>query len=215
MSPTPNTDIAIRSLQGAFWDDGFVLPSDPPDGAAGGKGRVFFALCPPLPIAQSLNGFARRVEAGRGLRSKLVKTECLHVSLIAGGNYDELPGEMIAAFADAASTVEMPAFHIAFDRLMSFKGKPSRPLVLVGDDGVSGIRMLREKLMLALHRGGFVSRGQREFTPHLTLAYDERDLGTRSVEPIGWIARDFVLIHSRYGQGRHDVLGRWPLRSSD
>jgi len=33
----------------------------------------------------------------------------------------------------------------------------------------------------------------------------------REIRPIRWLVRDFLLVRSHVGQGRHDHLGRWPL----
>jgi 2'-5' RNA ligase len=33
----------------------------------------------------------------------------------------------------------------------------------------------------------------------------------RAIEPITWTVNEFVLVRSLVGQGRHEVLARWPL----
>jgi 2'-5' RNA ligase len=52
------------------------------------------------------------------------------------------------------------------------------------------------------------------FTPHLTLLYGDRMVTERSIEPIRWTVRDFVLVQSLRGRGqaKHNLLARWPLR---
>ena len=51
------------------------------------------------------------------------------------------------------------------------------------------------------------------FTPHLTLLYGDRIVTERSIEPIRWTVRDFVLVQSLRGRGesKHIHLARWPL----
>jgi len=46
------------------------------------------------------------------------------------------------------------------------------------------------------------------FTPHVTLLYDARDVEEYPIEPIGWTVKEFVLIRSSNG---HEHLVRWPL----
>ena len=54
---------------------------------------------------------------------------------------------------------------------------------------------------------------KREFIPHVTLLYDKRELTPQAIDPIQWTVRDFSLVRSLLGQGRHQVLGTWPLRA--
>ena len=58
-------------------------------------------------------------------------------------------------------------------------------------------------------------RVSRTLTPHMTLLCDGLLLPASEVEPAGWTAREFVLIHSFVGLGCHNVLGRWPLKGRD
>jgi 2'-5' RNA ligase len=85
--------------------------------------------------------------------------------------------------------------------------------VLRSDDGVSGLIALRDRLIAAtIDIPGSIPAARREFNPHLTLLYDERDIREEPVEEISWLVTEFALVRSLFGQGRHIVLGRWPLR---
>jgi 2'-5' RNA ligase len=44
------------------------------------------------------------------------------------------------------------------------------------------------------------------------LLYDDHRIPDQPVEAISWIVREFVLVCSLHGQGRHIPLARWPLR---
>ena len=57
-------------------------------------------------------------------------------------------------------------------------------------------------------------RVSAQYTPHLTLLFDERRVVERGVEPIGWTVRELVLVRSLHGQARHVALGRWPLKKA-
>jgi 2'-5' RNA ligase len=59
-----------------------------------------------------------------------------------------------------------------------------------------------------LARKGMRRLATTNFTPHVTLLYDARDVDEFPVEPIGWTVKEFVLIRSLNG---HEHLVRWPL----
>lgn len=52
---------------------------------------------------------------------------------------------------------------------------------------------------------------ERNFTPHVTLLYDDRSVAPQAIEPIAWTVREFVLVHSLLGRTEHRILGRWSL----
>jgi 2'-5' RNA ligase len=212
MSPTLISDIAARSRQGAFWreniDPGPALGRD----LSGAQDTVFFGFYPPPEIAARVCQLARNLCAAHGLGGRLVGLRCLHVTVLGINRYGRLSDRTIDMLAGAAATMRMSPFLVGLDRAVSFNGKPERPIVLVGDDGVTGIRMLRQSLVEALRGAGLQVGKDRDFTPHLTLLYDRRELGELAVEEISWTVRDFVLIRSLHGCSRHIPLGRWPLR---
>ena len=64
------------------------------------------------------------------------------------------------------------------------------------------------RLDCAIASKGLRSLAKKDFTPHVTLLYAERNVEEHPIEPIGWTVSEFVLIHSMRG---HVHLGRWPL----
>lgn len=113
----------------------------------------------------------------------------------------------------AAETVHMPPFEITFSRLGSFPGVPKKdrplehPLVLLADDGP--VVELYAELGAGLRR--YQYRVPESFRPHLTLSYNRQFLPARAIEPISFMVREFVLIHSRRGLKEYLILKRWPL----
>jgi 2'-5' RNA ligase len=106
----------------------------------------------------------------------------------------------------------MAPFQVAFDRVGSFRKRRDRaPLVLLGDDGVGGLLDLREAIGRPLEEAG-VMRLSQAFTPHLTLLYDTQRIESVPIAPITWTVREFSLVHSLIGHGRHTVLESWSLR---
>jgi 2'-5' RNA ligase len=130
------------------------------------------------------------------------------VTLAFLGDHAGLPQRLVEQVSACAGTIAMPPLAVAFDHVASFARGRGSPLVLLGSDGVAGLRTLAGMLAERLHEG----RGDpRPCTPHLTLLRDDRVVAERPVAPIAWTAREFVLVHSAVGQGRHAVLARWPL----
>lgn len=170
---------------------------------------LFFAL---LPDAKALERVAKTVQqicirhrlSGRPL------LERAHVSLIGFGEHSGLPPAFVAGAAAAAATMVAAPFDVTFDRAMSFLGRP-RPLVLCGGEGMAELIAFQRALGTAIRNVG-LGRVKPQFTPHMTLLYDPRGIEEHAIEPVSWTARDFVLVHSLRGQGRHIPLGRWPLR---
>ena len=189
---------------------GPTLP--PPHGSGlGMSDRVFFAIQPPASAAPNIAKVAREMRAKHGLNGKAVRPRCFHISLLFVGFYGRLSPDALAVFIKAAATVAMPRFRIALNRAMSFRHAQQRPLVLSGDDGVTGAVWLRDRLLAAtMDIPGFSPDG-RNFTPHLTLLRDKQGIGEEPIEELAWTVSEFVLIRSIYGEGRHALLGRWAL----
>lgn len=171
-----------------------------------GTDRLFFAV---LPDEDTANAIAERAEHWRrehGLTGRLLRPEHLHVTLHVA---EERPATclagMIELLAERASTLAMPAFRVDFDRLLSFR---NGAFVLSGDETTIGLQVLHQRLSDALDP---TPRPARRFTPHLTLLRDGKHVAERNVEPIGWIAREVVLVHGLIGQTAHRHVARIPL----
>lgn len=179
---------------------------------------IFFAIHPPAEIGDGISQLTGELRDRHGLVGRPLNPACLHLSLVFTGFDECVPPEALAAIKDAASTIAMQSFRIRLDRAVSFRHQEKRPLVLCGDDGVTGVIWLRDALLWALARVRvpcFQTRFPRpgsQFTPHLTLLYDEGAIAGELVEPMDWLVRDFVLVRSLHGHGQHEVLARWKLR---
>ena len=168
-------------------------------------GRLFLGAVPDLDARAKIDQLTGILARAHGFGGKTVRPDCLHVSLLfLGGPSDDLV--RIAHEAAVTAAAQMPRFDVAFDRTVSFRGKPDkRPFVLIGDNGCRPLMSLRQRLVAAL---GLNHLARRDFTPHVTLWYGEPVADEYPIEPIGWTVREFVLIHSLNG---HTYLARWPL----
>ncbi|RZI85063.1 MAG: 2'-5' RNA ligase [Rubrivivax sp.] len=186
--------------------DGFDAPARPQD-------RLFFALYPAPEVAARADALRRALQARHGLSGKPVHQDRLHVTLNHVGDFAGLPQGLLADARQAAEALAplQQAFDIGFDRVSSFRGRAdSQPMILLGEQGVGAVTAFQARLDLALRTAGVIRR-REPFTPHMTLSYEPRQLPPEPVEPIAWEAHEFVLVHSLIGQGRHEVLARWPL----
>jgi RNA 2',3'-cyclic 3'-phosphodiesterase len=175
---------------------------------ASSSGRLFLAVVPDAVAAARICQLARALKQAHKFDRAIIEPERLHVSLFFLG---ELSEHMVRIACEAAAEVRARPFEVRFDRSVSFRGRAgNRPFVLVGDDGLNGLLSLRRTLGVALVSRGLRRLASKEFTPHITLLYGERNVEEHPIEPIRWTVNEFVLIHSMNG---HVDLGRWPLRS--
>ncbi|HWB48482.1 MAG TPA: 2'-5' RNA ligase family protein [Stellaceae bacterium] len=182
-------------------------------GRAASADRLFFAVRPPPVATPGISRLAWHLRDKHRLTATPLRPECFHVTLLFAGFYGQIPPKTLEALAAAAGTVAMRRFRVGFDWVASFRRRGERPLVLRGDDGVTGLVWLRDRLVAAATGvPGGVPATRSSFTPHLTLLYDAREVREEPVEEIGWPVTEFVLIRSLFGQARHVVLRRWPLR---
>jgi RNA 2',3'-cyclic 3'-phosphodiesterase len=175
-------------------------------------GAVFFAVKPDEETGKKALAQAKDLQAAHGLRDRLQARELFHITLFAIGNFPTLPQAQIDDAIKTAAAFRMQPFEITLDRALTFDTKkPKLPLVLAGSNGVTKVRMLRQALLADMKRAGIrPTAGSDE--PHMTLLYDPRKVPEQPIEPLSWTARDFVLVHSHFGLGKHEELGRWPLR---
>ena len=169
---------------------------------------LFFALLPDMQDAAMIAALGERMNSQHALKGTLVEAHRLHVTLFDLGDYAQVPADKVAQASNAAASVPVPVFDVAFEKSMSYaKGA----LVLCADDeeSVSALRAFRQRLGEALADAGL--KPSRSFTPHMTVAYARRKLEKHALEaPVRWTAGSLVLIDSHVGEGVHEVLGRWP-----
>ena len=171
-----------------------------------GCAYLFLAAVPDAGTAERIHQLAAALKRAHRFDGNLIAPERLHISLFGLGGLPE--GQHCAAW-EAAMEVRTAPFQISFDRAASFRGRPgNHPFVLIGEQGVRGLQSFRKMFCDALTRRGMRRLANTNFTPHVTLLYDARDVEEYPIEPIGWTVKEFVLIRSLNG---HERLVRWPL----
>ncbi len=164
--------------------------------------RLFYALRP-SPLARNLIGVQRDQ---LGLAETIVENDRLHITLGITEDFARRPYTEAKALIEIGEAISAAPVPVRLDRVSGSNEtialRPSRQIPALAELG----RKLRGALAIAgLLRGGW------DFHPHVTLLYRKGRPFTRTIEPIGWDATDFVLIHSILGEHRHIELGRWPL----
>lgn len=176
--------------------------------------RLFLALRPDAAAATRIHQLGQRLREVYGLEGRPLSIERLHVTLCFLGEYDSLSPELLAtAHGIAAQAVCGAPFELRLDRVMSFvRYGGDAPLVLCREDDCAPLTRLHHALAAAAARTGLIPADPRGFKPHVTLLYDAKMITLQEVEPFAWTATEVLLIRSHIGRGRHDVLGRYPLR---
>ena len=175
--------------------------------------RLFLAIFPDASTADRMALLAQHLRAKHGMFGRPLASERFHITLVHLGDYAGLPQGVVRTASEAAATVAMPPFDVAFEHTESFSGRSGGlPFVLCGNDGVNKLKAFRQTLGVALAKAGLGDCVTSPFNPHVTLLYDAQFLPEEAVDPVGWTVNEFVLVHSLLGQTRHIPLGRWPLR---
>ncbi|MGI9026953.1 MAG: RNA 2',3'-cyclic phosphodiesterase [Burkholderiaceae bacterium] len=174
--------------------------------------RLFFALYPDADAAAHIERVARHLRSTHRLRGSPLAAERFHVTLHFLGDYLGVPRNIVAAADEAAATVVTPPFEVSFDRASSFGRSRNLPFVLRASDDVAALMSFHGTLGTAMTKAGLGRYVNAVYTPHVTLLYDDRCVAEEPVDAIAWTVREFVLIDSLIGQGRHVPLARWPLR---
>lgn len=201
-------EVPLRLVR--VWSCVMRYPSGSGPASRGPRHDIFFALHPPLKVANAITCFTDRMFETGILRGPRVACERLHITLNGLGSYSVCPAPLIAKASKAVADLKRPSFKLALNCLRSFDNNPLRPRVMSGDDGLIGIDMLYDEIYLMLRRSGLRFPHPR-ITPHLTLSRERNLLPEDFIEPVVWPVREFLLIDSLQGQSRHQILGRWQL----
>jgi 2'-5' RNA ligase len=136
-----------------------------------------------------------------------IARENLHVSLIPVFRGDAVPPGLEDAACARAREIDVRPFVLTFDKVESFKAGRRWCVVLACSRGIAGLYELQRKL---IHRFSGEER-MGSFMPHMTLMYARDFVEKRPVAPVSWTVREFLLLHSRYGTGRQEIVMRRAL----
>jgi RNA 2',3'-cyclic 3'-phosphodiesterase len=176
------------------------------------RDSVFFAIRPDEGALADIEQCRGKLCAAHGLRGKPISADRLHITLHFLGEIGDLPENVVAQAIDVARLVRAAPFEVTLDRVMTFySSKKTQFPVILGSTRSSPELVAFQKNLGAMLKQAGMDNKLRGFTPHLTLLYDEHGVKEQPASPVHWSVREFLLVHSFYGRGRHDVLGRWIL----
>ncbi|MGL4960647.1 MAG: 2'-5' RNA ligase family protein [Inquilinus sp.] len=173
--------------------------------------RLFYCLMPDREACGRLVRFIDGFFAENDIRGSRLKTERLHMTLHHIGDFKRLSTALLYRAKLAGKAVSEGQVELRLCSIRSFPPAPNkpnrRPLVLLGDG---------QRLRTLFHTLGHAMRTNRfeaadDFEPHVTLSYSPQFVPVQAIEPIRFVAKDFVLIHSRLGLTQYEVIDRWPL----
>jgi 2'-5' RNA ligase len=180
---------------------------------------MFFALRPTQEAPGLIGQLTRCLGEQYPLGERLLPPERWHVMLLPMGGYPDL--EQLLAMADpvraAAARVSSRPFDITFNQVASLDrwkpAEPHDPVVLTADNAcLAATEDFQRLLEEVMKRAGLRMIIGKRNPPHLTLSCSARNLVPRqAIEPIGWTAREFLLIRCVIGEAEHVELGRWTL----
>ncbi len=177
--------------------------------------RLFFALMPDDATRARLAATAEALRASHsGLRARWINPARYHATLLFLGDHAALRPTLVDGAIAAADKIHAEPFTWTLDNASSFRGREP-PCVLRGEEIPAPMQQLWQTLRHALALAGQGGHLERNFTPHVTLAYSHGTmLEPAAIAPVTWQVTDFVLVHNVVGQGSYQILGRWGLLGS-
>lgn len=176
--------------------------------------RLYFCLFPPAAACEAITVESDGLRVEHSLTGRSIEPGHLHLTLHHLGDHVDAREDIVQAASGAASRIVLAPFELSLLSASSFAGREGNlPCVLLGPEERQPVHALWRELSNQLMAAGLGRYLKREFVPHVTLLYDKCALPTQAIDPIHWTVRDFSLVRSLLGQGRHQVLGTWQLRA--
>ena len=183
---------------------------------SGPQQRLFFALRPPPAAVAAIHAVAASLRDTRAIAGRWTNADKYHVTLQFLGTHPGVPPPLVAAALQAGAGLVHAPCEVALDRVWHFHGGRQAPCVLLADAAShAALQDLYAALGAALRAHDVSIDQRRDYAPHMTLAYGAMHAAAPvAIEPIRWRAREFTLMLSHVGSGRHEQLARWPLSAS-
>lgn len=169
--------------------------------------KLFFCL-KPAPLASRRMHRDATAHAVNRTRRVAYPVDLLHMTLLCMEQFDEPPRFLIPSIDAAIRKIRARPIRIDLDRSDLFGGK--RHLVLTSSAANRELRSFVRMLRNTLTRHNLPRFPLTSFEPHVTVIYDCGRIDPLPVErPHAWVATEFLLIYSHYGESRHEEFGRW------
>ena len=143
----------VSTPQLGLFDGGAPAPAAPTD-------LLFFALQLEAAAARATADLAMRLRTQYGLKGKPLPPERLHITLYFLGGFPGVPQDLVDSACNALAALREPSFDVCLDRVLSFRGKSNRPVVLVGGDSLAPLHQFQGRLRSALLRAHIAEPGK-------------------------------------------------------
>ncbi|MDE1895031.1 MAG: 2'-5' RNA ligase family protein [Xanthomonadaceae bacterium] len=174
--------------------------------------RLFFAPLPDVATREALRQAAQELQARHpALRGRWVNPARYHATVHFLGDHAALREDVVAAAGKAAGALRTSTFEWTLDIAASFHGRQP-PWVLRCAAVPGPLQQLWDELRHLLILLGQGRHIERNFTPHVTVAYSRGELlASTPIAPVRWAVGELALVHSVVGHADYEVLARWPL----
>ena len=174
---------------------------------------LFFMIQPDEAATARIAALVETLQRALDLPGYQVAPDRFHISLHNLGRHTATPPDLIARGKRVADDLRAAAFDVALDRVLSFQGRDTDPLVLTDGGEETPLKAFRNLLGDAIRECGLGNPVRAGFRPHVTLMYPRARIVETHIDPIQWTVRELVLVKNLVGQGRHIHLGRWALNA--
>jgi len=132
------------------------------------------------------------------------------MTLLCMDGFHRPPRHLIPDVREAVGHIRARPVSLGLDNSELFGGR--KHLVLTSTAMNCELRSFVRILSNVLRRHNLPHVPFKSFEPHVTVIYGCGRIDPLPVErPYAWIANEFLLIYSRYGESRHEEFGRWSL----
>ena len=169
--------------------------------------KLFFALKPATFASRRMNRDAAGHARGR-TRQTAYPADLLHMTLLCMEQFDAPPRYLRPSIDAALRKIRARPILIELDASDVFGGK--KHLVVTSSSANRELRSFVRILRNTLTRHNLPRFPLTSFEPHVTIIYGCGKIDLLPVEtPYSWVAEEFLLIYSHYGESRHEEFGRW------
>lgn len=177
-----------------------------------GLDNFFFAVRPEPETIPALDTAGAEAARRHGLHGSPLGKSRYHISLQSIMTSEGVPDGLLERLERAAGMIDLPAFEIHFNRIMSFGGRYGKHALVLAGCLSPDMQALYRELGNAMRAVGLRAAGGG-FAPHVTLLYDSKRISEEAVAPIAWPVTGFCLIDSLHGRSIHRQAGRWLLQA--
>jgi RNA 2',3'-cyclic 3'-phosphodiesterase len=172
---------------------------------------LFFMIQPDEAATARIATLMETLQRALDLPQHQVAPDRFHISLHNLGKHAATPPELIARGKRIAEGLRIAPFDVALDRVLSFQGRETAPLVLTDAGEETPLKAFWNLLGNAIRESALGNPARAGFRPHVTLMYPRPRILETRIDPIAWTVRELILVKNLVGQGRRIHLGRWAL----